>query len=183
MVAENETTLKDEERAFRATDDDAQAEILPSTSKTHDMLTSTTKTNGAPMGAGQGHPYRFVPLRMGGNGRTHMPTADSAALVDEIGGLATLERMTTFFYNKAFSDATIDKFIHSHNHPHASRFSKWIHQKVSYSPPYLYSSLYCIVLSQSIYHLFTKSLLQAQFGMKTVHLGLTNPSGLQVVTK
>ena len=135
MVAENETTLDDEERAFRATDDDAQAEILPSTSKTHDMLTSTTKTNGAPMGAGQGHPYRFVPLRMGGNGRTHMPTADSAALVDEIGGLATLEKMTAFFYNKAFSDATIDKFIHSHNHPHASRFSKWIHQKVSYSPP------------------------------------------------
>jgi len=164
MVAENETTLDNEERAFRATDNDAQAEILPSTSKTHDMLTSTTKTNGAPIGASQDHPYRFVPLRMGGNNRTHMPTADSAALVNKIGRLATLEKMTTFFYNKAFSDATINKFIHSHNHPHANQFSKWIHQKVNYSPLYLYSSLYYCSLTIYLPSIYQKAYYKHYLG-------------------
>lgn len=73
----------------------------------------------------------FVPLRMGGNGRTHKPSAGSAALIDEIGGLPTLEAMTTTFYTKAFRDVTLDRFIRSHEDPHASRFARWIHQKLT----------------------------------------------------
>lgn len=77
------------------------------------------------------YPYRFVPLSMGGsNGRTHVVTDESSSLVHEI-SLVDLERMTTIFYENAFQDDTLDRFIHSHHDPHASRFAKWIHQKLS----------------------------------------------------
>ena len=74
-------------------------------------------------------PYQHVPLMMQGN--THVPTTGSAALVDEIGGLPSLLRMTRSFYDKAFQDATLDRFIRSHSDPHGDRFSKWIHTKLT----------------------------------------------------
>ena len=39
--------------------------------------------------------------------------------------------MTELFYDKAFQDPVLDKFIRSHNDPYGSRFAKWIHQKLS----------------------------------------------------
>lgn len=79
------------------------------------------------------YPYRFVPLTMGGsNGRTHIVTDMSVSLMEEV-SLEDLKVMTSKFYEKAFLDVTLDKFIHSHNDPHASRFAKWIHQKFSSS--------------------------------------------------
>lgn len=127
---EKEATLLDEERDFRAVDDDAKAEVL--TPRTHaDASTSPAKAIDA-LESSPRHLHHFVPLQMGGrNGRTHVPTRYSAALLDEIGGLAALEKMTTFFYEKAFCDETLDKFIRSHDDPHASRFARWIHQKLA----------------------------------------------------
>lgn len=75
-------------------------------------------------------PFRFVPLRMGGNGRTHVTTVESAALIEEVGGLPALQGMTERFYEKAFKDATLDKFIRSRTDPHGVRFAAWIHQKL-----------------------------------------------------
>jgi hypothetical protein len=76
-------------------------------------------------------PFHFVPLRMGGNGRTHMPSPASKALLESDVTLADLQDMTERFYEKAFADATIDKFIRSHDDPHGARFAKWIHQKLT----------------------------------------------------
>lgn len=73
---------------------------------------------------------------MGGNGRikfTHKFNAASTALIKEIGGLPALENMTTHFYNNAFIDSTLDKFLRSHDDPHADRFARWIHQKLTCS--------------------------------------------------
>lgn len=76
-------------------------------------------------------PFRFIPLRMGGNGGTHMHSTGSKALLEAEVTLADLEGMTELFYEKAFADATLDKFIRSHDDPHAARFAKWIHQKLT----------------------------------------------------
>ena len=75
-------------------------------------------------------PFRFVPLRMGGNGGTHKPSTASSSLIDDV-PLEKLQEMTDRFYVKAFQDETLDKFIRSHNDPHGERFAKWIHQKLS----------------------------------------------------
>lgn len=75
-------------------------------------------------------PYRFVPLRMGGSGGTHKVSDGSASLMHEV-SLEDLQGMTERFYQKAFKDPTIDRFLRSHDDPHGARFSKWIHQKLS----------------------------------------------------
>ena len=75
-------------------------------------------------------PFRFVPLRMGGNGGTHKPSQASASLIDDV-PLEKLQDMTDRFYDKAFQDETLDKFIRSHDDPHGERFAKWIHTKLS----------------------------------------------------
>lgn len=121
-------TLLEEERAFRATDEDLLAEEELISTQDNDIAKASVNINVAR----SAHTYHFVPLRMGGrNGRTHVPTTDSLALIDEIGGLSTLKEMTTSFYKKAFRDATLDKFIRSHDDPHAKRFAGWIHQKLT----------------------------------------------------
>ena len=129
----NKSTLREEEEAFRATDEDLMAEQQRSSSKNAQRTTTTSDTNNGAGAPTQTHAYHFVPLRMGGIGRTHKPNADSSSLIDEIGGLPTLEAMTGAFYTKAFQDATLDKFIRSHDDPHASRFARWIHQKLTNS--------------------------------------------------
>lgn len=121
-------TLDDEEKAFRATDEDLLAEQKLS-ANSEGIFNSTENANSNVTRPVQ--PYRFIPLRMGGNGGTHVPTTKSSALIDEIGGLSTLEEMTSSFYNKAFRDPTLDKFLRSHDDPHAKRFAAWIHQKLT----------------------------------------------------
>jgi hypothetical protein len=76
----------------------------------------------------------YVP-KTNGNGHvkfTHKFDAASTALVEETGGLPALEleRMTTHFYNNSFLDDTLDKFIGSHDDPHADKFARWINQKL-----------------------------------------------------
>jgi len=136
-------SLDDEVRNFRETDDDLLAENNSfdnnkmSTSNEvadtyYDDNVKTDDTTSSNDNNGPLHPYHFVPLRMGGNGRTHVATTASAALIiDELGGLPPLERMTNAFYGKAFRDKTLDQFIRSHSDPHGSRFARWIHQKLA----------------------------------------------------
>lgn len=76
-------------------------------------------------------PFTFVPLRMGGGGRTHMVSEGSRRLIQEQVSLSDLQHMTELFYEKAFLDATLDLFIRSHDDPHGARFAKFIHQKLS----------------------------------------------------
>jgi hypothetical protein len=77
-------------------------------------------------------PFTFLPLRMGGGGRTHMVSEQgSRRLIQEQVSLADLKKMTELFYDKAFLDATLDPFIRSHDDPHGARFAKFIHQKLS----------------------------------------------------
>ena len=78
----------------------------------------------------QSLPFRFVPLRMGGRGRTHVPTRASVSLLDEIGGLDGLLKLTERFYETAFEDFTLQKLLRSKDDPHGRRFGTWIHQKV-----------------------------------------------------
>jgi hypothetical protein len=90
---------------------------------------STTTTVEAPIDGSP--PYHYVPLLMGGNGGTHQPSEGSKALLENEVTLDDLETMTNKFYEVAFQDITLDKFIRSHNDPHGARFAKWIHQKLT----------------------------------------------------
>ena len=76
-------------------------------------------------------PYKFVPLKMGGNGGTHKPSRASRDLIEQEVSFDSLLTMTEKFYELAFQDDTLDKFIRSHNDPHGTRFAKWIHQKLT----------------------------------------------------
>ena len=50
-------------------------------------------------------------------------------LVDD----ARLVRMCDRFYEKAFQDPHLDRFIRSHHDPHGARLGKWIAQKMGYT--------------------------------------------------
>eukprot|EP00986_Skeletonema_menzelii_P004869 scaffold1698_cov149-Skeletonema_menzelii.AAC.32 len=126
-------TLLEHDKEFRAQDEDALVEQnLHSNSSEEGSLLSADKTTFDGTVVNElANPYHYVPLKMGGNGRTHTSTKASAALIHEIGGLPTLEQMTTHFYSNAFLDSTLDNFIRSHGDPHAERFARWIHQKLT----------------------------------------------------
>ena len=129
----NASTLDDEVRKFRSTDDDLLAE--DDSSRRPHPTTDDNKSPGPLTFTSTLHEsssyHYFVPLQMGGRGRTHVASTDSAALIDDIGGLPALEKMTDSFYDKAFRDATLDKFIRSHADPHGNRFARWVHQKLT----------------------------------------------------
>eukprot|EP00566_Odontella_aurita_P020170 CAMPEP_0113545988 /NCGR_PEP_ID=MMETSP0015_2-20120614/11563_1 /TAXON_ID=2838 /ORGANISM="Odontella" /LENGTH=290 /DNA_ID=CAMNT_0000446407 /DNA_START=187 /DNA_END=1056 /DNA_ORIENTATION=+ /assembly_acc=CAM_ASM_000160 len=120
----SKTNVADEVEKFKSSDEDLTKESTILLSKDgyevafEDLHTKTPR------------PFRFVPLRMGGNGRTHVATDASAALVEEVGSLPVLQNMTERFYEKAFKDATLDKFIRSRSDPHGKRFAAFIHQKL-----------------------------------------------------
>lgn len=116
--------LQHDETLLRSSDKDLQEEALM-----EPQLVETTTTNDT-TSKDTAAPFRFVPLRMGGNGGTHKPSSASASLIDEV-PLEKLQEMTEGFYEKAFQDETLDRFIRSHDDPHGARFAKWIHQKLS----------------------------------------------------
>ena len=115
--------------SFRATDPDLVQEEHTTASRTATLSSPTTTTTTTTTTTKK--PFRFVPLTMGGNGRTHVVSKASASLIHDEVTLDDLGKMTGAFYEKAFGDATIDKFIRSHGDDHGGRFAKWIHQKLS----------------------------------------------------
>ena len=66
----------------------------------------------------------------------HRPSAQTAQLVKEVGGLDALRRFTSLFYEKAFADPVLDKFIRSHDDPHGERFATWIAEKMGVGTPW-----------------------------------------------
>lgn len=61
---------------------------------------------------------------------SHTPSAETAAIVKDVGGLDALRRFTSLFYEKAFQDPHIDQFILSHHDAHGERFATWIAEKM-----------------------------------------------------
>jgi hypothetical protein len=121
-----------QEENLRAADSDLQEEAnlqqQPRDASAAAELKSSSSTTKK---SGPSFPFTFVPLRMGGGGRTHMVSEGSRRLIEQQVGLADLKKMTELFYEKAFQDATLDLFIRSHDDPHGARFAKFIHQKLS----------------------------------------------------
>jgi len=66
----------------------------------------------------------------------HRPSAQTAQLMKEVGGLDALRRFTSLFYEKAFADPVLDKFICSHDDPHGERFATWIAEKMGVGTPW-----------------------------------------------
>lgn len=67
----------------------------------------------------------------------HRPSAQTAQLVKEVGGLDALRRFTSLFYEKyVFADPVLDKFIRSHDDPHGERFATWIAEKMGVGTPW-----------------------------------------------
>ena len=123
-TAENDNEFllrKQEEDKLRAQDADLQQENqLFAAEALKDDEDDTTQSS---------CPYSFIPLGM--DGRTHKPSIGTKLLMEHEVTLQDLQKMTDLFYEKAFQDATLDKFIRSHSDPHGARFAKWIHQKLS----------------------------------------------------
>ena len=126
---------------FRATDPDLQHEAAsllksPLVSSTKNAVQSSTTSSSTTIATkvASPHPYHFVPLKMGGRGGTHVPSSSSRQLLETEVSLQDLQTMTNKFYEYAFQDETLDKFIRSHNDPHGERFAKWIYQKLSGVP-------------------------------------------------
>eukprot|EP00931_Biecheleriopsis_adriatica_P005065 TRINITY_DN106628_c0_g1_i1.p1 TRINITY_DN106628_c0_g1~~TRINITY_DN106628_c0_g1_i1.p1 ORF type:complete len:346 (+),score=42.31 TRINITY_DN106628_c0_g1_i1:102-1139(+) len=68
--------------------------------------------------------------------RTFKPTEKTRQLLRDIGGLPVLIRFTELFYEKAFVDPHLDKFIRSHDDPHGQRFALWIAEKLGEGTPW-----------------------------------------------
>jgi len=131
-VLANNNFMQQEIEKFRSSDadlqneasfDDKNADEEHSSPNVGSSIGSSTKTTS--------HPYHFVPLTMGGGGRTHVVSEDSRQLIENEVSLDQLQTMTELFYSHAFQDPTLDKFIRNHDDPHGARFAKWIHQKLS----------------------------------------------------
>ena len=118
-------------RELRASDPDLTEEAIEVyPAKTSSSASGEVEGDNLPIRS-QNSPYKFVPLKMGGSGGTHKPSRASRELIEHEVPFEDLLAMTEKFYEKAFQDATLDKFIRSHNDPHGSRFAKWIHQKLT----------------------------------------------------
>ncbi|KAL7562538.1 hypothetical protein ACA910_015422 [Epithemia clementina (nom. ined.)] len=133
-LSKNEVKIRQQVEELTATDADLTEESrFDLKESNHSHKSSTVSTTVKSNNGDSAVPFvtDFVPLRMGGSGRSHMVSEGSTRLIEDEVTLDDLERMTTLFYDKAFEDVTLDKFIRSHNDPHAARFAKWIHQKLS----------------------------------------------------
>ena len=108
--------IEKEEKEFRVSDPDLIEESIEGKRET--KVARSVLSNASD----------FVPLSM--SGRSHRPSYGTIAIMESITVL-DLQKMTDLFYEKAFQDETLDKFIQSHDDPHGSRFVKWIHQKLS----------------------------------------------------
>ena len=78
-------------------------------------------------------PFRFIPLQMSGG--SFQGDAQTAALLQEIGGVAALKSAMDRFYAKMFADPHLDQFVHTQTDPHAQRLGNWIAEKMDSSQP------------------------------------------------
>jgi hypothetical protein len=123
----NQESPRKQEELLRRNDSDLTAEAR-TVQRGKDVVDGVLQSGPLPVTS---KPSVFVPLGMGGGGRTHQVTAASKRLIEEEVSLADLQKMTELFYKKAFADPTLDQFLRSRDDPHGTRFAKWIHQKLS----------------------------------------------------
>jgi hypothetical protein len=107
-------------------DEDVRREAAQASSSSHATTSDSSSSAVIPSPALK-PPYQFVPLRISDG---HQPTAQTVALFREAGGRAAVLRMTVFFYESAFRDHVLDKFIRDRTDPHANRFANWISEKL-----------------------------------------------------
>ncbi|GKY91405.1 hypothetical protein MPSEU_000112800 [Mayamaea pseudoterrestris] len=131
-MIEKMTSIQRDETTLRSSDGDLMAESCfqndqPTSARVdnNDSLSHSENTNT------KVYPFRFIPLTMAEGGRTHIVSQASKQLLEQEVSLQDLQAMTTLFYENAFQDKILDKFIRSHDDPHASRFAKWIVTKLT----------------------------------------------------
>eukprot|EP00971_Amphidinium_carterae_P104365 2066779-Amphidinium_carterae.1 len=78
--------------------------------------------------------FQFIPMDV--RSGAHRPSVATQQLVEQIGGVLTLRRFTTKFYEFSFADPHIDRFIADHNEPHGERFANWIAEKFGAGTPW-----------------------------------------------
>jgi len=78
-------------------------------------------------------PHGILPLNV--INTKHIANEHTRRLVQNV-GLPALRRFTNAFYQKAFADPHLDKFIASHNDPHGKRFALWIMEKFGDGMPW-----------------------------------------------
>lgn len=76
------------------------------------------------------HPLRHVRLNWHPNQGGHKPSAETLALLQEVGGAEQVQKFTEAFYQLAFRDPHLDKLIREHADPHGARFANWITEKM-----------------------------------------------------
>lgn len=76
-----------------------------------------------------------VVLFMPGRG-SHVASEHTRRLLRQAGGLPALLPFTEAFYQKAFHDPHVDKFIREHSDPHGERFAQWVAEKFGEGQPW-----------------------------------------------
>ena len=125
-----------------AADEDMQAEAQ----SLEQAVAGLTIGNGAAVSGGAVGPQaglalaprevEHVPLNWRPGNGGHRSNDATLRLFREAGGLEAIKRFTTAFYQKAFADPVIDKFIREHDDPHGERFANWIAEKFGDGTPW-----------------------------------------------
>ena len=72
-----------------------------------------------------------VKLAMKEGSRTYLPTPESAKLLEEIGGVDTLTKITTAFYTRVFKNQHLMQFFEKTCvELHAGRLANWVAEKM-----------------------------------------------------
>jgi len=70
-------------------------------------------------------------IKLSVDGRTYIPTVDTAQLLEAIGGVETLKAMTAVFYKRVFKDPNLSLFFQDTAEPHAERLANWVAEKMA----------------------------------------------------
>ena len=84
--------------------------------------------------AARGGALRYVPINVVRFSLTATP--ESRALCEAIGGLAAVRAFTSRFYEYAFQDPRLDKFLRERGPFHGERFANWISEKMGAGTPW-----------------------------------------------
>eukprot|EP00967_Tisochrysis_lutea_P112469 scaffold177634_cov35-Tisochrysis_lutea.AAC.1 len=75
------------------------------------------KTNATPAPAEAAEKQRDGPFPLNVIRQAHAPSLQTISMLNEVGGLPALRRFTSSFYDKAFLDPHLDKFIREYASP------------------------------------------------------------------
>jgi hypothetical protein len=131
----NSSIITKEEEELRSSDPDLELEGRGNNEELLEKMSINSNSNKAAVcpystGSINDTPSAlFVPLNI--NRNSHQYSEDTISFMDDGITLNDLQNMTELFYDKAFQDVTLDKFLRSKDDPHGSRFAKWIYTKLT----------------------------------------------------